>query len=413
MDDMMLRVDNVKKAYRLGQYGGDSFRREAARKINRLMGRPQPESPEEQLFYALGGVSFEAYRGEALGIIGSNGAGKSTLLKIISRITAPTEGEIAIRGRVSSLLEIGTGFHPELTGRENIFLNGAIMGLTQAQIRQRMPEILEFSENEKFIDTPAKRYSSGMMVKLGFAVAANLNPNILICDEVLAVGDVAFQQKCLAKMSEVVQDGNVVLYVSHNMRTVSQLCNRVICLDHGVVTYDGEPQAGIERYVGSDMGSGGRQDFGTAARKPGMGEAVRIEWAENLAPVEFEHEPDGEMMIRVGLWTDGSSRDIRVRATWTAGDYAIGTSESPAMDLPMGKHAVQIRLPLEMLVGGEYVLQLEVSGRRGGHVNVLDHVSRALHIKLRDDRSLNLGQMWQANYWGNVRVKGAQAERVE
>lgn len=412
MDELMLRVENVKKAYRLGQYGSDTFRKEMAQKFRRMTGRVAETEPE-QLFYALGGVSFEARRGEALGIIGSNGAGKSTLLKIISRITAPTEGEISIRGRVSSLLEIGTGFHPELTGRENIFLNGAIMGLTQAQIRSRMKDILEFSENEKFIDTPAKRYSSGMMVKLGFAVAANLNPNILICDEVLAVGDVAFQQKCLAKMSEVVQDGNVVLYVSHNMRTVSQLCNRVICLDHGKVTYDGEPQAGIERYVGADGGSGGRQDFSHVVRIAGMGERARVEWAESLQPAEYEYDPDGTMFLCVGLWTDGSSRDIRVRATWTAGDYAIGTSESEPMDLPMGRHEALLKLPLEMLSGGEYVLQLEISGRSRSNVQVLDHVARALHVKLRDDRSLNLGSVWEANYWGNIRVKGATAERVD
>ena len=204
-----------------------------------------------------------------------------------------------------------------------------------------------------------------------------------------------------------------MLYVSHNMRTVSQLCSRVICLDHGMLTYDGAPQAGIEKYVGAGGEGAGRQDFTAVPRAAGMGEYARVEWAENTHPAEQEHDPDGEMSIRVGLWTDGSSRDIRVRATWTAGDYAVGTSETEAMDLPMGKHAFRIRLPLEMLSGGEYALQLEVSGRRNGSVQVLDHVSHALRIKLKDDRALNMGAVWLHSYWGNIRVKGATAERIE
>lgn len=361
----------------------------------------------------LSGFSYTVLRDDRIGIVGRNGAGKSTLLKLISRITAPTEGSISINGRVASLLEIGTGFHPELTGRENIFLNGAIMGMTRSETKMRMADILEFSEIEKFIDTPVKRYSSGMTVKLGFAVAANLDPDILICDEVLAVGDAAFQQKCLAKMSDVAKEGSAVLYVSHNMRTVSQLCNRVICLDHGMLTYDGAPQAGIEKYVGSGAGSAGRCDFTMLERPSGLGESARVEWAENTEAPEMELDPDGETLIRVGLWSDGSCSDIRVRVTWSAGDYAIGTSETGAMDLPMGRHAALLKLPLEMLSGGEYALKLEISGKKRGCTQVLDSVSHALHLKLKDDRSLNLGVVWDASYWGNVRVKGTRVDRVE
>lgn len=411
MAELMLRVQNLKKAYKLGQYGGDTFRKEAAQKLRRMLG--DKTAATEELFYALGGVSFDVCAGEALGIIGSNGAGKSTLLKLISRITAPTEGSISINGRVASLLEIGTGFHPELTGRENIFLNGAIMGMTRSETRARMKDILEFSEIEKFIDTPVKRYSSGMTVKLGFAVAANLDPDILICDEVLAVGDTAFQQKCLTKMSDVAKEGSAVLYVSHNMRTVSQLCNRVICLDHGMLTYDGAPQAGIEKYIGSGANASGRCDFTMLERPSGLGEAVRVEWAENTQPTELELDLDGETYIRVGLWSDGSCGDIRLRTTWSAGDYAIGTSQTEAMDLPMGRHALLVRLPLEMLSGGEYALKIEVSGKARGGVQLLDSVSQALHMRLKDDRSLNLGVVWDASYWGNVRIKGARVERVD
>src|SRR5207302_1919584 len=190
-------------------------------------------------FWALRGVSFEVRRGEVVGIIGRNGAGKSTLLKILSRITDPTEGRVKLKGRVASLLEVGTGFHPELTGRENIYLNGAILGMSRAEIRAKFDEIVAFAETEKFLDTPVKRYSSGMYVRLAFAVAAHLEPEILVIDEVLAVGDAEFQKKCLGKMGEVARGGRTVLFVSHNMVAVRNLCTTSIWLDHGRVAEKG------------------------------------------------------------------------------------------------------------------------------------------------------------------------------
>jgi len=201
-------------------------------------------------FWALKDVSFEVKRGEVLGVIGRNGAGKSTLLKILSRITEPTRGRVTLRGRVASLLEVGTGFHPELTGRENIFLNGAILGMTRAEIKQKFDEIVAFAEVEKFLDTPVKHYSSGMYVRLAFAVAAHLEPEVLIVDEVLAVGDAEFQRKCLGKMEEVSRrGGRTVLFVSHNMGVVTSLCPRVIWLDHGSAERDGSARAVIDDYL--------------------------------------------------------------------------------------------------------------------------------------------------------------------
>jgi len=214
------------------------------RRLKRLQG----EVVEAERFWALNGVNFEIKPGEVVGIIGRNGAGKSTLLKILSRITAPTEGRIEIRGRVSSLLEVGTGFHPELTGRENIFLNGAILGMTRKEIKSNFNEIVAFAEVEKFLDTPGKRYSSGMYVRLAFAVAAYLEPEILIVDEVLAVGDAAFQKKCLGKMSDVAKEGRTVLFVSHNMGAVSNLCSRVIVLNKGAVDFDGSTSDAVQHY---------------------------------------------------------------------------------------------------------------------------------------------------------------------
>ncbi|WP_239027927.1 ABC transporter ATP-binding protein [Geomonas subterranea] len=211
-------------------------------------------------FWALKDVSFEVRQGDVLGIIGRNGAGKSTLLKILSRVTAPSRGEVRYKGRIASLLEVGTGFHPELTGRENVFLNGAILGLSKADIRKRFDEIVSFAEIDAFIDTPVKRYSSGMYVRLAFAVAAHLDPEILVVDEVLAVGDAQFQAKCLGKMQDVGTQGRTVLFVSHNMQAMRQLCGRAILLREGEIVVDGTPQAAIEEYLregsrGADCGS--------------------------------------------------------------------------------------------------------------------------------------------------------------
>ena len=204
---------------------------------------------DREEFMALDDVSFSVQPGEVVGIIGRNGAGKSTLLKILSRITEPSSGKITLRGRVASLLEVGTGFHPELTGRENIFLNGAILGMSRAEIRRKFDEIVAFAEVEKFLDTPVKRYSSGMYVRLAFAVAAHLDPEILIVDEVLAVGDMQFQEKCLGRMRKVAQGGRTVLFVSHNMAAMQTLCSRALCMGAGRIEFDGLPAAAVQRYM--------------------------------------------------------------------------------------------------------------------------------------------------------------------
>lgn len=252
-----VRVSGLGKQYVLGgaEKNDESFREMLTgalaspfRRLRRLQGGIS----ESETFWALKDVNFSIQPGEVVGIIGRNGAGKSTLLKILSRITEPTEGRIEIRGRVSSLLEVGTGFHPELTGRENIYLNGAILGMSRREIRSKFDEIVEFAEVERFLDTPVKRYSSGMYVRLAFAVAAHLEPEILIVDEVLAVGDAAFQQKCLGKMQDVGREGRTVLFVSHNMGAVRNLCTRAICLQQGSVAMDADVESVIERYMGGD-----------------------------------------------------------------------------------------------------------------------------------------------------------------
>jgi len=268
MNDIAIRVENLSKLYRIGQFAGYKTIRETLmnvasapfRRIRSISHQPSAISHElsANTIWALKDVSFEVKRGEAVGIIGRNGSGKSTLLKILSRITAPTEGRAEIHGRVGSLLEVGTGFHPELTGRENIYLNGAVLGMRKAEVERKFDEISAFAEIEKFLDTPVKRYSSGMYVRLAFAVAAHLEPEILVVDEVLAVGDAAFQKKCLGKMSNVASEGRTVLFVSHNMAAVQELCQRAILLREGQIVDDNSARKVVSDYLSaqSDSSSG-------------------------------------------------------------------------------------------------------------------------------------------------------------
>jgi lipopolysaccharide transport system ATP-binding protein len=256
MRDTVVKVENLCKQYRLGTISHGTLYRDLQSWSARILGKDDPNTKitsagvkrQDGCFSALHDVSFEVKRGDVLGIIGRNGAGKSTLLKIISKVTAPTKGQVKIKGRVASLLEVGTGFHPELTGRENVFLNGAILGMTKKEIFRKLDEIVGFAEVEQFIDTPVKRYSSGMYVRLAFAVAAHLEPEVLVVDEVLAVGDIQFQEKCLGKMNEVSRSGRTILFVSHNMEAVSTLCSRAIVLRDGRIAYGGDVQSAIDAY---------------------------------------------------------------------------------------------------------------------------------------------------------------------
>lgn len=260
MSEPVIKSEHVSKQYRLGAIGGGTLRGDLQSWAARVRGKEDPNAAigakaggKNERFMALENISFEVRAGERLGIIGHNGAGKSTLLKLLSRVTAPTEGTITYKGRIASMLEVGTGFHPELTGRENVYLNGAILGMTKAEIAKKFDEIVEFAEMRQFIETPVKRYSSGMYVKLAFAVAAHLDSEILVMDEVLAVGDMKFQQKCLGKMGDVSkEDGRTVLYVSHNMNTIRQLCTRCLVLDHGRIIFDGDVDKAVEIYSKSE-----------------------------------------------------------------------------------------------------------------------------------------------------------------
>jgi lipopolysaccharide transport system ATP-binding protein len=264
-----ITAEGLSKRYRIGQlqaaYG--TLRESLGRGARRLVGTEAPAEREE--IWALRDVSFRVDEGEVLGVIGRNGAGKSTLLKVLTRITTPTAGRAVIRGRVGSLLEVGTGFHPELTGRENIFLNGSILGMKRREIQRKLAEIIEFSGVEKFIDTPVKRYSSGMYVRLAFSVAAHLEPEILLVDEVLAVGDAEFQRRCLGRMEDLSGTGRTVLFVSHNMQAINQLCDRAILLEGGTIVEDGESSRVVTSYLQSTHGTGSRRTWPDVETAPG------------------------------------------------------------------------------------------------------------------------------------------------
>jgi lipopolysaccharide transport system ATP-binding protein len=263
----VIKVENLSKQYRLGLVGVSTFKEDTQRWWARMRGKEDPflefssenirtQSDNSKFVWSLKDINFEVQQGDILGIIGRNGAGKSTLLKILSKVTAPTTGSIKVKGRIASLLEVGTGFHPELTGRENIYLNGAILGMRKHEITRKLDEIVAFAGVEKYVDTPVKRYSSGMYVRLAFAVAAHLESEILIVDEVLAVGDTEFQLKCLGKMGDISKgDGRTILFVSHNMASITSLCNRGICLKNGTILFNGETENAVRKYLTGDSRS--------------------------------------------------------------------------------------------------------------------------------------------------------------
>ncbi len=350
LSDIVVKAEGLCKSYRIGHQAqrerytalrdvmASGVRRALGRTRRLLRGELDFASEEVEEFWALRDVSFEVKQGEVLGIIGRNGAGKSTLLKVLSRITEPTAGRVTLRGRVASLLEVGTGFHPELTGRENIFLNGAILGMTRAEIKRKFDEIVAFAEVEKFLDTPVKRYSSGMYVRLAFAVAAHLEPEILVVDEVLAVGDAEFQKKCLGKMQDVSRGGRTVLFVSHNMAAIQSLCPRALCLEKGAIWTDTRAADSIRQYLRNERHSEGLKDAvvihrsayieitdvvlranGHVTRTVHSGDAVTIELsyqlldreaAGRLLDVSLILFGDGQKLVN--LWTSCTQRPMRL-----------------------------------------------------------------------------------------------------
>lgn len=413
MSERLLEIDSVSKEYRLGQLNGRTLQADLASWYARIRGKEDPNTKvgagriQNGTLRALDKVSLNVNRGDALAITGRNGAGKSTLLKLISRITLPSEGEIRIRGRVASLLEIGTGFNPELTGRDNIYLNGAILGMNRAETTSKLKQIIEFSEIEPFIDTPVKRYSSGMYVKLAFAVAAHLDPDVMICDEVLAVGDLNFQQKCLSKMRDIAREGRAVLYVSHNMRTVSELCNRGVYLEGGKLKYDGTVERAIELYGGS-----GRCDLvrnlDEMPRTKNRGATMRLQRMTILNSESQEFEMDSHMDFELEGVANVADKRLRVRISLiNSMATPLSMAQTEAFEVAAGERfKVKIRMPLDSLAPGEYNMKVSLAGPTptGGSITY-DTVHDADRFVIVEDPSYNAGYKWQSRYWGNIRLK--------
>lgn len=411
-DEIMLKVENVSKVYRLGEIGGTTLRDELQRLKAKIRHKEDPTKKigaknynKGEKFKALDNISFEVKKGERIGIIGHNGAGKSTLLKLISRVTGPTEGNIYLNGRVASMLEVGTGFHPELTGRENVYMNGAILGMTKNEIDAKMEDIIEFSEVRQFIDTPVKRYSSGMYVKLAFSVAAHLDSEILIMDEVLAVGDVAFQKKCLSKMKSVSEsDNRTILYVSHNMRTIKELCDRVIVLNNGSIVFDGNVQDGISAYIGLKSAEC-KINYDSSFHKEWRFEDICIKSItisdKQLATFSCGEEMKGKLIINSKI--DYKNVFLRFEI-FNSEENIIGASFSENFNLFEGENKISFVFNTKLLASGRYKFDIVLfTSLQFGTQRALDGVYPGLYIDVLDDGEVDNELKWNTNYWGNVR----------
>ena len=356
------------------------------------------------MFWALRDINFEIPTGEAVGIIGRNGAGKSTLLKILSRITQPTDGRIELYGRVASLLEVGTGFHPELTGRENVYLNGTILGMTRADIQQRFDDIVQFAGVEKFIDTPVKRYSSGMTVRLGFAVAAHLEPEILIVDEVLAVGDFDFQQRCLGKMDEVAGSGRTVLFVSHNMAAVRQLTSNCVLIEDGQLRFQGPTDQTLEIYLSNSTEiTNGENSLETLARPDWVGDQRMKISSARIVRNQFKNESETVIEFAFNANSEGreSREDVLLGLTLHSADGTpIGAGFTPVLNASECL-AVKTRVTLHRpaLAPGRYWFSVAVLTERH---EVLDAVQEVLHFEIPNNGHLPNGVTTWRRSWGNL-----------
>ena len=411
MNDLAIKVDHVSKEYRLGAIGGATLKAELQSKIAKLRHKEDPNlkigakkhDPNER-FLALRDVSFEVKKGETVGIIGHNGAGKSTLLKLICRVTYPTTGNIYMNGRLTSMLEVGTGFHPELTGRENVFLNGAILGMSKAEVEKKFDEIVEFSEVGQFIDTPIKRYSSGMKVKLAFAVASHLDSEIMIMDEVLAVGDVAFQNKCIERMKKVAaEEGRTILYVSHNMQTVRSLCNRCVVLSHGESIFDGNTDEAISIYMKNDaLDNTTFFDTSSAKRHPKCNLRHKVQNVE-LPDVQSSQFEYGDKFRFCVTWNSENSTDrVRLKMIINGIDTTpVGVVFGGEQMQSEGVNCQDFEFDTSFLVPGDYTVDIILYDEdKNGNVMFYDRCS-AMRFKIEHSNQSTMLKHWFKD-WGNA-----------
>ena len=423
MEELAIKIEHVTKEYRLGAIGGGSLKKDLQTWWARKRGKEDPNTRigsnkgirVGERFLALDDINIEVKKGEAVGIIGHNGAGKSTLLKLLSRVTAPTQGKISFNGRIASMLEVGTGFHPELTGRENIYMNGAILGMTRAEIDRKFDQIVEFAEMERFIDTPVKRYSSGMYVKLAFAVAAHLDSEIMVMDEVLAVGDMKFEQKCLGKMGDSAQhDGKTVLYVSHNMNTIRQLCTRCIVLNHGRLIYDGDVNTAIGLYA--DTGGKMEYYYDYSSYPRSIFRARKLEFLNmQILMPEGKAIVSGDLLnLRLKCKANNDFANMKLRFEIFASDNTvIGTMFSDfALQGKQGEQlTVNMLLDTTHFVPGIYRFDLlAFESNDFGLQDFTDRVEGAMVLEIGKKAS---DLEWLPQWWGHVRLTDFHLSSIE
>ena len=389
----VISVENLSKSYQLGVINTGTFRGDLQRWWARMRGLPDPlmkvgeKAHQGETIWALKDINFTVQQGEAVGIIGRNGAGKSTLLKILSRVTTQTSGAVKVKGRIASLLEVGTGFHPELTGRENVYLNGAILGMTQMEVNRKFDEIVDFSGVEQFIDTPVKRYSSGMYVRLAFAVAAHLEPEILVVDEVLAVGDAEFQKKCLGKMGDVAHAGRTVLFVSHNMGSIQQLCSRAILLNGGQILADDNAGAVVGRYLSIGATKLGERLWTDIAQALGDDTArlyaVRVLDQRGQVCTTFDVRDPVQLEVEYWVLRNLDYLDVSFYLYNERGELVLSTFDT-SLDTPSGGRAYPsgfyrsvCHIPADFLNNGQFYVKVGLTGAgaKQVHVNEKDVLS--------------------------------------
>ena len=423
MEELAIKIEHVTKEYRLGAIGGGSLKKDLQTWWARKRGKEDPNtrigSKQDirigERFLALDDINIEVKKGEAVGIIGHNGAGKSTLLKLLSRVTAPTQGKISFNGRIASMLEVGTGFHPELTGKENVYMNGAILGMTRAEIDRKFDQIVEFAEMERFIDPPVKRYSSGMYVKLAFAVAAHLDSEIMVMDEVLAVGDMKFQQKCLGKMGDSAQhDGKTVLYVSHNMNTIRQLCTRCIVLNHGRLIYDGDVNTAISLYA--DTGGKMEYYYDYSSYPRDIFRARKLEFLNmQILMPEGKAIVSGDLLnLRLNCKANNDFANMKLRFEIFASDNTvIGTMFSDfVLQGNQGEQlTVNMLLDTTHFVPGIYRFDLlAFESNDFGLQDFTDRVEGAMVLEIGKKAS---DLEWLPQWWGHVRLTDFHLSSIE
>lgn len=415
-----IKIESVKKQYRLGQIGGGTLRGDLSSWWASVLGKEDPNLKigssrrvAGESFYALNGIDLTIMPGEAVGIIGRNGAGKSTLLKLLSRVTAPTTGTIDIYGRISSMLEVGTGFNGEMTGRENVYMNGAILGMSKAEIDAKMEDIIEFSEVREFIDTPVKRYSSGMYVKLAFSVAAHLDSEIMIMDEVLAVGDMAFQKKCLDKMkSAALTEGRTVLYVSHNMETIRKLCDRCIVLDEGRIIYDGEVEKAIEFYMQTDYMLKSYRTYSMEDYLDKNNDTFQVLSTE-LDHSDCQYDIGDEINIKMSCLAKTSLSGVRFRFQLVSKDnIRVGSAISSAgFDVEADSETqLTVTLQTDELFPGQYLVEIVsyTSNEQDNHHHI-NSLKNGFYFEILPTISERFYR-WHPT-WGHIHLKDLKVEK--